>query len=563
MYKPLGVVAPVVLLGLMTILAGCDIAGDDLPEPIINKVETTHIDDPIGLLRLLDAILARQTKNFYDELGIDVQIVVSREPVGDIVQAAQTMFTERGVGRAAPTGGILILLSPADNQARIAVSRSLEGSFTDAVVGPIAKAQLAPYISYEMAGMAVMDTLSFLKNHALRSVANRSLPLAEVYRAMPTNQHAIALAASGGGGQTRVPTAAEIDALKDAPPESALPRYLPGATPLESAEAFRRVLGDNVGYPFLELYTEGAQVLRDRYPAALHEQFERYNAMRDSEPFTVEVEGDYAVVSSDTPAMGFTPVLLQRIDGLWRVDEAEVFKNLFFAHDGNYYLHNSNNPYMFGLADWGSGTYFDVAKLELAGDLHTALQKMANGANAADKFRYAELLFRNGFAALPALTHYEAAIALEPDYLDYRLVITDRFIYTGIATPAQPHIKWLKLHARERGRRQEDKSSRHIRELNNYANHRYYGKNTTVSPATAMYYWEMTNGIRRNKYASYHLCRIYSFAGNSLSSPTEALPYCNFALAEYGAARDNESNRKKIDNLHRFIERAEVALEQS
>jgi len=48
-----------------------------------------------------------------------------------------------------------------------------------------------------------------------------------------------------------------------------------------------------------------------------------------------------------------------------------------------------------------------------------------------------------------------------------------------------------------------------------------------------------------------------------LPGTAEALPHCKFALAKYRAARDNESNRKKIDNLHRFIERAEATLEQS
>jgi hypothetical protein len=440
---------PAVLLLSLACLFSCSDQPDGVKR-LPGTGEHPGIDDPQELLGYFTGYLEFAIDSWEDDLGIEVNIVVIDSPDAEILVAAQDIFGQRAIGSESPTGGLLILLNQGSDEARIAVSRNLEGTFTDALVGPIAKAQLAPYMSYDMAGMAVMDTLSALRNNAYAAVRNGSLQLDASFMNDPRNRYLLDKSAGGGGGQTTIPAASANDNFKNKPQTSLLRRYTPGSTPLESVAAYERSLADNVGYPLLDLFNPGTQVMRDMYPYAVHEEVERLVSIRDSRPLTVTIEGDRAVVSSDDPAHAFVPIMLENIDGLWRVDISEMFKALFYDREGNYYLHNSTTPYLFGLEGWGDGKGFDVAPLGLpAGtDLHTALAVARKGESAAARFHYAELLFRNGFAAVESFKHYNAAVQLQPDKMRYRIVAADRFAFVNSKRGTAPHAEWLKQRAR-------------------------------------------------------------------------------------------------------------------
>src|SRR5262245_47316537 len=126
---------------------------------------TAHprIADTAGILEPFGPRLARMADAFYDDLGIDVHVVTTtdRQP---IERLAERIFVERRIGKAAKTGGILVLLDPATHEARIEVGYTLEGGLTDLHMSRIARDQLAPYVSYASAGMAVMDVLHYLRD---------------------------------------------------------------------------------------------------------------------------------------------------------------------------------------------------------------------------------------------------------------------------------------------------------------------------------------------------------------------------------------------------------------
>jgi tetratricopeptide (TPR) repeat protein len=192
--------------------------------------------------------------------------------------------------------------------------------------------------------------------------------------------------------------------------------YAPGKTPHDSVAAFQRAMRDLAGDPTLELFTEGSRLMRQRYALAPFEEWQRADSLEASKPLEYLVDGDFAVATSRKPAMGFTPVLMRRQNGLWRVDLVETWKNLFFNSEGNYYLANSNTPYFFGLKQFGRAGYHDIAALPLlTGSIAGDLKLLEGRKDLVSTLRRAELWFRNGFVFPPALVNYEAALALAPN----------------------------------------------------------------------------------------------------------------------------------------------------
>ena len=424
--------------------------------------------------------LTWQAKTFMEDLGIEVHVVTlaAVEPTSEALTAQ--VFGLRRIGEKAPTGGILVLLNPSRREARIEVSYGLEPVLPDALVGRIANDQLAPYAAYSFAGMAVMDALHFLKDFTTQQAIEGRLALDDQYRGRPAYAERARFLSGGAGASVKVPSADEL-AGRDFKARVADPRrtrYAPGRDPLASAEAMLRVHQDLAGDPTLELFTAGSQCMRRGYPVAPYEELERARKLAASKPWRVIEQGDRAVVTSDRPAPGFVPVLLAREDGLWRVDLVETWKNLFFGRDGNYRLHNSNNPYAFGLAAFGSAGFQDVAPWEF-GDapLEQVVAALEAKGGALNEFLLGEVLFCNCFLALDALRHYEEAarlgsnapaindrLARRAEYLGfYDLAIE---AYSRLGDPAALDV--ARVYAQKEKHAEAARSARRAVELNPY-----------------------------------------------------------------------------------------------
>ena len=219
-------------------------------------------------------------------------------------------------------------------------------------------------------------------------------------------------------------------------PEAERALYAPSSDPLESVEAFLRVQRGLVGDPSLELFNPGSRVMRDMYPVAPFEELERAHRAETSKPLRVVSEGDRAVVRSDRPAPGFVPILLERIDGTWRIDMVETWKNIFTDRFGNAFLMNVASPYTFGLFGLDRGGSQDIGAWDLGGrplaDVLRALESLAAD-DALARYLLAEVLFRNCFAALDALQHYEEAVQMAPHDALFRRTLAERAVYLGFA----------------------------------------------------------------------------------------------------------------------------------
>lgn len=381
---------------------------------------------------------------FHTDLGIDVQVVTTNEDAPSIEAQANETFEQRQIGRASAVGGVLIILNPRLANARIEVGYTLEGALTDLHMGRIARDQLAPYVSYGVAGMAVMDVLHYLRDHVYLSAALGRVSLPDDLRNAKAYLEYERYVSGGAGAKATLSNVPVDGDLKIAVPAELRARYAPSSDIKESVAAFLRATGHLVGDPTLDLFTPGSQLMRKHYPLAPFEELRRLERIEKSEPLKYIVEGDYAVATSERPERGFVPILLHREGGLWRIDQVETWKNLFFDDDGNYFLRNSNTPYAFGLTQFGSGRRFEMDELPLRGvTLQRWLEALDRDDDVVASLWRAELWLRNGFVFPQALLDYEQARRLAPNDPWVLETLGERARYLGfpeIAIPALEHI---------------------------------------------------------------------------------------------------------------------------
>jgi tetratricopeptide (TPR) repeat protein len=403
-----------------------------------------HVDDAERLLGPFGVVVEEQCARLARDLGVDVRVVARRGGGEDVAPLAERLFRELGVGDAAPTGGLLVLLDPEGGRARIEVSYSLEGVLTDLLVSRLVRDQLVPYASHRAAGMAVMDVLHFLRNVLLEAVAAGELALAPELREGDALERLLAGRSGGAGAQVALPELPSHTEYKARVPDARRARYAPSADPLESALALQRTRRELVGDPTLELFTEGSRVMRERYPVAPYEELLRADAFDRAAPLAVQTRGDLAFVGTGRRVRDFVPVLLVREAGLWRVDLVATFQHFRFDDEGMYVLDNAATPYAAFVP--GATTYRDasVEPLDLGDEpLAAAIARLERSSAPADRFRLAEILLRNCFVSAEAISLYAEAAEATPPEPRFVTTFAERAASLGMAAAAIPAVARL------------------------------------------------------------------------------------------------------------------------
>jgi tetratricopeptide (TPR) repeat protein len=391
-----------------------------------------QVIDPGGALWHFGSGIERYANRWRDDLGVDLQIVIVSNLNVETRTFATKIFEHRRIGQDAPTGGILIFINSKTEQAVITTSYELEPVLTDAELSAIARYQLAPYASYSVLGMAVMDVVLMLDDVTFLRAANGQFDLSEVYRQSSSFKSAHKYLSGGGGALTALSKIPNDSDMKQRLSQAERTQYAPSTNPLESVDAFIRSQANLIGDPTLALFTPGSRVQRDRYPFAAFEQIRRTEKIVDSMPLHVVQRGDRAVATSRTPSHGFVPILLHRIDGTWRIDLVETWKNLAFGNDGNISEWNANHPYHFETAKLGPGRQIDAAALDLDGaDPAVILDQLAELDGPLFRYLEGEILFRNCFIFPLAMRAYERAVEEAPNNLAFASRLAERARYVS------------------------------------------------------------------------------------------------------------------------------------
>jgi uncharacterized membrane protein YgcG len=161
---------------LLALVMGTALAQAAQPGDAVPRFTHPRIDDAANILAPFEPRIARMADAFSTDLGIDVHVVTSVDGRTPIENQAVAAFQKRQVSRSSPTGGLLIILDPKLGSARIEVGYALEGVMTDLHMSRVARDQLAPYVSYGNAGMAVMDVVHYLRDFALLAAVPAHVP---------------------------------------------------------------------------------------------------------------------------------------------------------------------------------------------------------------------------------------------------------------------------------------------------------------------------------------------------------------------------------------------------
>jgi hypothetical protein len=246
---------------------------------------------------------------------------------------------------------------------------------------------------------------------------------------------------SGGGGhQLKLPDYPVDHDFKKAISPEKIQRYQPHSTPALTAKSWLNVYKDFAWYPYLDILTEGSQIMRARYPFALYEEAKRLQQMKHMQPYKILQQGDYAVARTANKYVleHWMPILMHRQNGVWQVDISSTYKNLYTPSPGKtFYQRNKSHPYAFAFNDIWSDTLDYPEPLPLEGSsLAKQIDSLLNTTDPHKKFTLAELLYRNAYVAAEALIYYKEAADMLPNDFTVQWTYAQRLIYEGAPSKA-------------------------------------------------------------------------------------------------------------------------------
>jgi len=178
----------------------------------------------------------------YVEQDVEFLLVILDHAVADLDQKALDLFEEHKLGRMTNGArGLLLLVAPFCEQARIEVGYDLEGLLPDGFIAELEYEQMLPFFQQDRVGHGVEALTELLVARLLASGSG------EVAANADSNY------LSGGGG-ARISTSGSVK-----PFIPAVDIYLPQATPIATLELYRQVLSERIKDPELGIYTLGTR----------------------------------------------------------------------------------------------------------------------------------------------------------------------------------------------------------------------------------------------------------------------------------------------------------------
>jgi len=315
----------ILLLLFTLLLPGCDSS-------------PSYVQDPAGCLSIAQqGRLQEFQRLLHVEQDVEFLLVILDQATSDLDQTALELFEQNRLGsKTAGARGLLLVVDPINQQARIEVGYDLEGLFPDGFIAGLEYDQMLPFFQQHRIGDGVEALTELL---VTRLFNQEDGDVAAV-----SGQAYL----SGGGG-ARISTAGEVAPGLSAEPD----RYLPQPTPLATLDVYRQALLDRSKDPELEIYTsETRQFLRKWLVTDAQQQ----NALRELERVfssaEVLIEQELAVIRFPLADRQASPYfLLLSTDG-WQLDFATMSKTIGFNHRNQWHFRDRQHPYMFAFSDW-------------------------------------------------------------------------------------------------------------------------------------------------------------------------------------------------------------------
>lgn len=196
------------------------------------------VDDRAALLQE-DQVerLNRYHKVLFEQLDVHFKVVILEEASADIDKTAIEEFGTLGEKTSAARG-LLFLVDPKSQQARIEVGYDLEHIFPDGFVGNVEELQMKPFFAKGLVGPGIEAVGELLVQRLLQGEQ------AKQRQKLPAQQYY-----SGGGGAKVETKAAPANYEKQAVSDPSV--YSGAATPEEALELYQQVLAQHIKDPNL------------------------------------------------------------------------------------------------------------------------------------------------------------------------------------------------------------------------------------------------------------------------------------------------------------------------
>ncbi len=197
----------------------------------------------------------------------------------------------------------------------------------------------------------------------------------------------------------------------------AAPLAQPAADPRATLEAYREVLRRGATPGDAALFTPGSRLQQARRPASPEEQRARLAEIDGGAPLQLFTQGEYAAfLPAGSQAMTAVPVLMRRIDGLWRIDLVELRKNFSRKPQGGFTLWNGNDPYRFAWPQRYGYANDDLRDIDLYGEeLEDVIRRLSAAPGLKSHLRLGQIYLRNAGLFEEAMSELERGARMAPN----------------------------------------------------------------------------------------------------------------------------------------------------
>lgn len=305
-----------------------------------DDADHSYVQDPAGVLSALQRQrLQRFQQLLNEEQDIHFLLLILDRKAADLDSLALELFEQNALGAdTVGARGLLLVVDPFSQQARIEVGYDLEGVFPDGFIAGLEYDQMLPFFQQDRIGHGV---------EALTELLVARLSAEEADAATKDGQVMENGYLSGGGG-ARISTSGSSSPVLPANRE-----YLPQVTPLASLAVYQQVLRDRVKDPELEIYTpQSRRFFRDWLVTDAQQQ----NALSDLDEALphaeVMIQERLAVIRFPVENRHAAPYYLRLGGQGWQLDFAEMNRTIGFNHRNQWHFLDRQHDYNFAFADW-------------------------------------------------------------------------------------------------------------------------------------------------------------------------------------------------------------------
>jgi uncharacterized protein len=259
----------------------------------------------------------------------------------DLERTAHDYFEETGVGSLSANGrGLLLVIDTTSQRARLEVSTSLEGVYTDAFVAYVQNRQMAPFFAAGGVADGILATTELIAGRALEADAGEAFAPPMPARSM------------GGGASA----AAAIGTASDPSEEFKQQTQrvdVGGLDPLQVVETYHERMAKRDARADLSLYSSDTVAMLRNWvvtPAQMDNVAATY---RGCTVDGVRIRNDAAVVRYRVGQRQCAPYFLRRENDAWKLDLTAMSSVIRFNDENQWRFHTPMpSAYGFAFEDW-------------------------------------------------------------------------------------------------------------------------------------------------------------------------------------------------------------------